>query len=195
MSNEYQVRVFTAPAVEPVSLAEAKIHLRVDHSDDDAHISALITTAREYCEMISRRAFVNRTLDLSLSGWPADGYIRLPYPPAVSVSSITYYKDDNTSATLSAADYILIADIDPAVVALAKDKSWPSDSLRTVAPIRVRYVAGYGAAATSVPGRFRQALLLAMGHWYENREAVNIGNIVNTLPMAVDALLLSDRGW
>lgn len=195
MSNEYQTRVITAPAVEPVSLTEAKIHLRVDHNADDDYIATLITAAREHAEKISWRAFINRTLELSLTAWPCDNCIRLPFPPLVSVTSITYLSYANVPATMSTADYIVVADVEPGLITLAYAKTWPSEQLRSVLPIRIRYVAGYGATAVSVPARYKQAILLMVGHWYENREAVNIGNTVNTLPMAVDALLLSDRGW
>jgi uncharacterized phiE125 gp8 family phage protein len=193
MSNEYQVRVYTAPAVEPVSLDTAKIDLRVDHDDDDSLIADLIVACRQEAEDIARRAFVNRTLDLSLSGWPADGYIRLPYPPAVSVTSITYYKDDNTSATMTAGDYILIADIDPAVVTLAKDKSWPSASLRTVAPIRVRYVAGYGAAATSVPERYKALIRSLVAIRYESRDELTASH--ERQLRNLQAALAMEWGW
>lgn len=191
--NEYQIRIATAPAVEPVSLSEAKIDLRVDHDDDDTLIAALITSARMEAEGLARRAFISQTLDLSLTNWPADGYIRLPLPPVASVTSVTYYKDDNTSATMSSSDYIVVTDIDPAVLTLAKDKTWPSDALRTVAPIRVRYVAGYGATAASVPERYRALIRSLVLVRYESRDELTapqerqLQNIRNALRM--------DYGW
>lgn len=191
--NEYQLRVTTAPTVEPVSLAEAKIDLRVDHDDDDTLIAALITAARMEAEQLARRAFVTQTLDLSLTNWPTDGRIRLPLPPVASVTSITYYKEDNTSATMSSSDYIVVTDIDPAVITLALNKTWPSDALRTVAPIRVRYVAGYGATAASVPERYRALIRSLVLVRYESRDELTapqerqLHNIRNALRM--------DYGW
>jgi uncharacterized phiE125 gp8 family phage protein len=193
--NEYQTRVITPPAVEPISLDEAQAHLRVDHDTDSVLIESLIRTAREQAELIARRALINRTLDLSLDSWPGDRLIRLPFPPLVSVTSVTYYDYANTVATMPNTDYIVVNDIEPGVITLAYDKSWPNVTLRPVAPVRVRYVAGYGTAATSVPQRYRQAILLLVGHWYEHREAVNVGSMANELPMAVNALLLGDQGW
>ena len=193
MSNEYQVRVYTAPAVEPVSLSEAKVDLRVDHDDDDAFIASLIVAARQEAEDLARRAFVNRTLDLTLTNWPADGYIRLPFPPVSAVTSITYYDDDNAAHTMASGDYILISNIDPAVVTLAKGATWPDASLRTVAPIVVRYVAGYGAAATSVPERYKALIRSLVLVRYESRDeltatqARQLDNIQNALRM--------DYGW
>ncbi len=191
--NEYQIRIATAPAVEPVSLSEAKIDLRVDHDDDDTLIAALITSARMEAEGLARRAFISQTLELSLTNWPCDGYIRLPLPPVASVTSITYHKDDNTSATMSSGDYIVITDVDPAVLTLAKDKTWPTDALRTVAPIRVRYVAGYGATAASVPERYRALIRSLVLVRYESRDELTapqerqLANIRNALRM--------DYGW
>lgn len=191
--NEYQIRLVTGPAVEPVSLSEAKIDLRVDHDDDDTLIAALITAARMEAEGLARRSFVNQTLDLSLTNWPADGCIRLPLPPVASVTSITYYKEDNTSATMSSSDYITVTDVDPAVITLGLNKTWPSDALRPVAPIRVRYVAGYGATAASVPERYRALIRSLVLVRYESRDELTapqerqLQNIRNALRM--------DYGW
>jgi uncharacterized phiE125 gp8 family phage protein len=193
MSNEYQVRVYTAPAVEPVSLEMAKLDLRVDHDDDDALIADLIVACRQEAEDIARRAFVNRTLDLSLSGWPADGKIRLPYPPAVSVTSVTYYKSDNTTGTMPSTDYVLVADIDPAVITTALNKSWPTETLRTVAPVRVRYVAGYGETAASVPERYRSLIRSLVLVRYESRDELTASQ--ERQLQNIRAALKMEWGW
>jgi len=168
--NDSQVRVITPPATEPVTLAEAKVDLRVDHTDDDALITGLIVAARAEAELLSRRALINRTLEMSLCGWPSTGKIYLPYPPVVSVTSVTYYDINNVLQTMTAGDYILIADVEPGVVALGYNKTWPTASLREVSPVRVRWVAGYGAEASDVPNRYQVLIRSLVAVRYESRD-------------------------
>lgn len=183
----------TPPAQEPVPLAEAKAHLRVDTADDDALIQALIVAAREHVEHIIRRALVTQTWDLILDAFPADE-IMLPRPPLQSVSSITYRLQDGTVVTLDPANYVVDTKSEPGRVVLAPGRSWPSDPLYAAGAVTVRYVAGYGDPA-AVPVAIKQAILLLVGHWYENREAVAVGHTVIQLPMTVDALLWPYRVW
>jgi uncharacterized phiE125 gp8 family phage protein len=192
------LEVYTAPALEPVSLTEAKAHLRVDITDDDTLITALITSAREMVEQITRRALISQTLDYKIDDWPGD-YMELPMPKLISITSITYklYSDGSTS-TLSSAVYFAVTSTTPGRVALKPGQSWPGDSLYPYQAITVRYVAGYGSAASSVPGPIKEAIKLLIGHLYENREASYAGNPnVSMLPMGVDKLLYPYRvfGW
>lgn len=193
MSVEYQVKVITEPTTEPVTLAEAKVDLRVDHTADDTLITALIVACRQEAEQIARRSFVNRTLELSLSGWPCDNAIGLPFPPLVSITSITYYDDSNAVGTMPNTDYIAITDLEPGVVTLAKDKAWPTASLRPIMPIRVRYVAGYGATAASVPERYKTLIraLVAVRYEYRDEITANAERQLATL----HAALRIDWGW
>lgn len=189
------LKLVTAPGAEPVTLAEAKAHLRVDVVDDDATITGLIAAAREQGELVARRAFVTQTWELSLTCWPARSYIELPRPPLVSVTSISYVDSAGVTQTMSPGDYVVDAASEPGRVWLGYNKSWPSAALRPGASISVRYVAGYGAAV-AVPARYKQAVLLLIGHFYENREEVIVqaGAMPSRLPFAAEALLLTDRG-
>ena len=187
-----QVRTYTAPTEEPVSLAEMKLHLRVDHSDEDALIAGLITAAREQCELESRRTFCTATLEQRWERWPWAGGFPLHRGPVQSITSITYTDEDGTTGTMSSSDYLLYKETDPATVVLKPGAEWPAVDLMPGASIAVRYVAGYGAAA-AVPQRYKQAIKLMAAHWYENREPVVVGTIVTQLPLAVRTLLDTDR--
>ena len=187
------VSVLTAPSVEPVTLAEAKLHLRVDITAENDLITRLIGVARRYCEQASGRAFVTQTLTGGLSGWPVDGVIRLPYAPLQSVTSITYVDEDANTDTVSSDVYGV--DTKLGLVYLDTDQEWPSEAMRTYDPITVTWVAGYGDAASDVPDGYKQAILLMVGHLFENREAVVVGAGYTgvEVPLAVESLLMVDR--
>lgn len=189
------VRVYSAPTVEPISLIEAKAHLRVVDNEENTLIESLIVAARRMAEMISRRALVTRTLEAVFDRWPRDNMIMLAYPPLQSISSITYIDSAGGSNVMPGADYFADAHSEPGRLVLAYGASWPSATLRPAAAITIRYVAGYGDPE-DVPENYRQAMLLMIGHFYENREAVVAGQgvTISQLPMAVDSLLMIDRG-
>lgn len=190
------LKLVTGPTVEPVSLAEAKTHLRVDIDDDDAYISGLIAAAREYLEGATRRAFLTQTWRLSLDAWPwPPAQIELPLPPLQAVNSIKYRDSDGTQTTVDSGDYIVDTDSEPGRIVLDYGESWPSETLYPANPIQIEFEAGYGDAATDVPQYLRQAVLLLVGHWYENREPVVIGTVHKELPLAVDSLIYLHRAY
>lgn len=189
------VQVSAEPATEPISTTEAKLHCRIDQTTEDTLIARLITVARLHCEDVARRKFITQTLTGGLECWPHDGLIELPLLPAQSITSITYVDINGNSATLSASVYGF--DTKRGRIYLKDGQAWPTVQLRTFDPITVTWVAGYGAAGTNVPARYLQAILLMIGHLYENREAAMIqaGLTPVITPLAVDALLMTDRGY
>lgn len=189
------LQVGTAPAAEPVSTTEIKSHLRIDFAGEDTLLASYLLAARETCELESRRAFITQTLKLYLEAWPAGDCLQLPRPPLQSVTSIAYTDSDGNAGTMSASDYIVDGASEPGRIVLGHGKSWPSTTLRPGPSIVITYVAGYGDAE-DVPQRYKQAIQLLAGHYYENREAVIAAPGVNpvVLPMAVRSLLMLDRG-
>lgn len=171
-----------------MTLAEASAHVRQDGTTDDALLTALIVSARQHCENDTRRAFVTQTWKLTLDGFPDSGIIRLPRPNLLSVTGITYVDDNGVEQTLAASQYTVITDTLPGEIHEAYDVDWPTTRAVPDA-VRITYTAGYGATAASVPGPIKSAMLLAIGHWYANRESVITGTISTELPMAVDSLL------
>jgi len=165
--------IVTTPPAEPaVSVAEAKTMLRVDHSVDDTLISQLIYSAIDDVQNVGARALVTQTLTLALDGWPKDNVIRLWHPPVQSVISVRYYDESNVLQTMDSSDYVAITDVTPGLIVLASNASWPCNSMRAHSPVRVQYVAGYGAAA-SVPHDWKMDIMALVAIAYENREALS----------------------
>lgn len=183
-------RLITAPTVEPVTLSDTKLHLRVDHSTEDALIQAMITAAREYCESYQNRAYLEQTRAVVLDAWPSR--LELPRAPLMSVTHIKYYDTAGTEYTLDSSLYTVITAREPGVIRFT---DFPSTELREEAGIVVAYKAGASTAA-GVPDQVKQAILLLVGLYYENREAYAVGNVAGlTIPYSVDALLWMDRMW
>ena len=187
------VRVITPPADEPVTLAQAKLHCRVDHNDEDTLFDALITAARVYCEGVQNRAYITQTLAITLDDFPATPY-DLPMPPLQGNVEITYTDEDGVSDTVDSDDYVVDTTGYKGRIRLKRDATWPDDILQEIGAVTIQFDAGYGAAA-DVPQSVKQAMLLLIGHWYANRESSMTGHVNREIEFAVNALLSLDRVW
>jgi uncharacterized phiE125 gp8 family phage protein len=155
-------------ASEPVTLAEAKRHLRetlVD-TDNDTDISALIKAARLACEERLQRTLITTTWQLTLDAFPEA--IKVPMPRLIAVSSLAYLDSAGASQVLDPADYLVDALSEPGYIVPGVDLAWPSTQARINA-VTVTYTAGYGATAASVPEPLKQWIKLAVGDMYERR--------------------------
>lgn len=178
----------------PVSLAEAKAHVRQDHSADDTVLSDLVSACAEAVEDAQGRVLQKSTVTLTLDEWPSDGVIRLPRFPVQSVTSITYLEEGQSSATtLSSSLYRVDTNSLPPRVVLKKNQQWPTASLEYGAPITVTFVAGY--ENNTWPEKSKHAVKLLLGHWYAHREAVVSGTISVQVPESYRSLILQDRLW
>ncbi len=171
--------LYVAPAEEALTLQEVKDHLRETGTGQDKRIDSLIKAARLEYEKFTNRILMSSTWDLYLDAFPDKNYIALPGPVSL-VTSVKYQDTADAQQTLSATtayDSDLISD--PARVYLRYGQSWPStyDEFNAVV---VRFVAGY-ANADAVPEHIKNGLYLYIAHMYENREPLNIGNIVNPI--------------
>lgn len=190
------VKLITPPASEPVSVSEAKLHLRVDGTDEDMLISGLITAARQHVEDYTQRALITQTWRLLLDEFPHSDTIHIPMPPLQTVNSITYYDATGALQNLPATDYHVDSESLQGRVVLTQGKCWPATQPRPNA-VTIEFVVGYGDA-TAVPQAIKHAILMLVAHWYEHREAVAIGtsgNVATEVAFAVDALLTPYRVW
>jgi uncharacterized phiE125 gp8 family phage protein len=211
----YSVVVVTPPAIEPLSLDDAKLHLRVSSTEEDSLITDLISAARQWVEAYLNRSLITQTLRLRAdafpdtpartvllaNNWPGltlesyltrasaltNGPLYLQRPPLQSVTSIQYYDSTGASQTLSPSLYLVDSDAEPARVSPVYGQSWPSLQAR-IGALNVTYVAGYGDTAASVPLAIKQAIRLMVSQFYEFREPV-VPESLQEVPLSVRALL------
>lgn len=159
-------KLITPPSSEPVTLDEARLHLRVDITDDNSYITSLITVARMAAEEKTGRSLMLQTWEYADDDF--DEEIILAHPPIASVDTFTYIDYAGNQASVSQADYVLNDYKHPPRLQPAYLKSWPiaRDQSNSV---KVRYTTGYESAG-AVPAPIKQWMLLAIGDMYAQRE-------------------------
>jgi uncharacterized phiE125 gp8 family phage protein len=174
-----------------VTLAEAKAHLRVEHDDDDAVISALIAGARTHIEAQTRRALITQTWRLSYDLWPPDGRFAAVPAPVSEVVAARVYGESGTPQAIDVQAFTLDRAAAPSIIAFAP-WSLPGPG-RLVAGVELDIETGYGEAADDVPQPLRHAIKILVAHWYENRGLIAAGHAVAVLPASVAAIIAPYR--
>jgi uncharacterized phiE125 gp8 family phage protein len=165
------LRRTTAPATEPITLSEAKSHIRVDTSVDDTLITGYIRTAREWVEDYIDRALVAQRLVMTLDTFPEE--IELPRPPMLTIGTATAVTvtfvtgEAGGTAVLATTDYRVDRDSTPGIIRNTYAGSWPSHLIDKNS-VSVSWWAGYGSAA-DVPQRAKTAMLMCVHELYEKR--------------------------
>lgn len=191
----YALNLITGPASEPLTLAEVKQHCDCERDDQDALLSRLLTAAREKVEADTDRSLIDTSWQLWLDRWPngVGQPFYLPRAPLRSVTTISYINPDTDTVVIGSGNFIASKQEPPRVYPnTGIGFTWPTN-LRAAQAISVVFVAGYGTSATTVPAIAKQAILLLVGHWYENREASISGTIHGKIEHAYDSLIDSLR--
>jgi len=170
----------------------ADVITKTGSSAEDNLLTMLISAAREYCENVTGRALATQTIEYYLDSFPS-GDIELPRPPLQSVTSVIYKDSAATPTTMTlTTQYLVDSDRTVGRIVLPYGVTWPSFTAYSVNPITIKYVCGY-YASNPIPKAIKQAMLLLIGHFYENREAVLVGVVSKTIEFAVQALLSQYR--
>jgi len=181
--------LIVAPAIEPVSLVEAKAWLRLDGSDEDDLVQALIVSARLTLEAYTRRFFVTQSWRLTVDAWPssardrASATIAIPLAPFQSVAAIRVFDAGGVAQLLPAATYRAPPANDCARIVFSSSPPAPG---RQFDGIEIDIVVGYGVLALNTPESLRRAMLTLVSHWHEHRGDGRADEAA--LPAAVAAL-------
>jgi len=189
--------VVTPPDGDPVSLEEAKQHVRVDFSDDDARIASYISTATRKLDGEAGTlglCLMAQTWRLTLDRFSEE--ITLPLPPCISVDSISYLDRDGNTVAVDAADYRVtgLGTLDGARIRSIRGKNWPTTF--DTGSAFVEFTAGFGADPDDVPEPLRTAIMMHVAHLYEHRESVTLGTgFITETPHGYEDLISGYRVW
>lgn len=153
------------PTIEPVTLAEAKAHLRLTGTQEDDLLTNLIIVAREYAEYWLSRCLISQEISHWLNGWP-QAHVSLPIGPALSLNAVSTFDQNDVETTHAIDTFYLQPGLAPRV--FRKGISWPSAS-READAINIRYLAGFGETAAEVPPAIRHGILLMTAHLFSER--------------------------
>lgn len=199
------LKLVTPPAVEPVSLLEAKRQARIDGDDDDAFVAALIVAARQWAESYTGRAFITQTWQLWLDDAPGSGdelafgvsdlsragaeagYILLPRAPLLAVTDVQTFDESDVATAWPSANYYVDTAHEPGRLALRAGAVWPVPT-RAANGLMIEYAAGYGADADAVPEAIKTAIRQLVAHWYEHRGEASSDALLMA-PLTVRAVL------
>ena len=176
----------TPPTLEPVSLADAKLHLRVETTADDTLIASLIATARQQIERTLSLALIAQSWSIFADAWPTTTPIALPLSPLIALAAVRTFAPDDSPTTLPLADFQLDRASTPPRLVRRSGTSLPSP-LRRLNAIEIAVTAGFGASPADVPLPIRQAILHLVAHLYEHRDGGDTDR--PNLPATVSTLL------
>lgn len=189
----WSISVISRTVAGVITTADAKDHLRVDHADEDSLIDRLIVASIIAIETKSRSAIVPQTLELRVPRFPyAGGYVLMPRSPVRSITSVKYLDTDLVEQTVDPSVYAINDGGMPARLFLADTSvaMWPTVKNDRADGVRIRYDAGPSTVG-GVSDEMISAILLMVGHLYENRQSVVTGTIATKIPDAVESLVAS----
>lgn len=178
----------TPPALEPVTIAEARAFLRLSTDSEDEILGRLIATARELVEAETGLALINQTWRLRVDRWPRSARLAIYKYPVKSVVSVVAYRPDGTAISFAPEEFVLHHERRPHRVYMTQ---YPDAASFT--GLEVDFVAGFGDTGVDVPDAMKQAILALTAHLYESRAGIDGQGFSRTIPPIVGQLVDSWR--
>ena len=205
------------PSDEPLGIEDVRRFLVIDSGTENADLQMMISAARLEAENENGRELAVKQFQLTLDRWPlnrnwtsfglrAPQYNERPYSfylgddgislldPLVSVSQVQYTQSDGTLVTLVAnTDYIVDTFKHPGIICPTYGNQWPTGDLWPSSPIQIQFTAGFTPA--QVPQTIKNAMLLLISEWYNNRLPFSAGRFISEVPFSVRSGFTSGKLW
>ena len=195
LADHDALELLEAPATTPVTLTEVKDQLRIEHTDDDTLINRLINVAVAYTDVQGAlgHAMITQKWGQWVNSTPPQT-VKLLLGPLIAVTAVKYYDANGTLQTDTLSNYEIFGTEFSSTIGPKEGFAWPVTQDRPDA-IRIEYTIGYGSATTDIPETLRHALMMLIGHWYDNRETTMMDELSN-VPYGFDALMdMHRRAW
>ncbi|MBS7542007.1 head-tail connector protein [Ancylobacter oerskovii] len=160
--------LLAGPASEPLTLAEAKAYLRVDHDGEDALIASMITAARATVETLTRRALIDQKWRIVRDAWPASGLIPVPVSPLRTLDRVALIDAAGVEIEVPGTAFNVDAARLPGLIRV--DRGAVAPPPRPLAGIALDITAGHGPSAAEVPAPLIEAVRLVLAHFHEHRD-------------------------
>jgi len=187
------LHLVAAPAVEPITIEQARAQCRVTSDDEDALLLIYIAAARSEAESFTKRQLINATWAWKLPRFPRRSHVELPLPPLQTFNSVKYIDLAGTEQTWASTEYVVTSfageEAPPSILELAYGKVYPPIQPRAAGAVTVQFVAGYGADGAAVPAKIKEAMLLLIAESFSQRRPVVIGTIVSPAAQTAESLL------
>jgi len=177
------------PVAEPVTPAEAKAHLRIDHTADDDLLAGLVRAARQEVERSTGMALLTQSWRLVLDDWPESGCALVRIHPLREVQSITVFGGEGEGSVLDPATYQVDTVSRPARIHFGTAVA----PLRAMNGLEIDFTTGFGEAGTDVPDPLKWAILLLVAHWYEFRSGYGPADQPVSYPAGFDRIVAGYR--
>ncbi|WP_045836045.1 head-tail connector protein [Hyphomicrobium sp. 99] len=177
----------TPPAVEPVTVADAKAHMRIDSDDEDVLIGSLLLTSRLHIEVALSLALITQSWKLTLDRWPGGRDVELPLTPLRSIDEVRVKNAAGVANAVPAESYLV--DLASRPARLVWNNSVPPSPQVRANGIEIDMTVGFGSTGESVPAPLKHAILMLTAHWYEHRDPGEIGSDDARIPECVSALI------
>lgn len=181
--------VIEQPSAEPLTLAQVKAHLRVEHADEDGLLSGLITMARQFLEAETGLCLMRQRLRFYLDRWPKNGVIQLLRRPVQSLDAVTVYDAEGRASSVPIADHLLDGDSRPARLWL-RDAPEPGQAING---IEIDVTVGFGEAGADVPGPLIRAMLIHVAQMYAVRGTFSLDQQPAGVPDGYERLIAGYR--